>query len=121
MAIDIDLPYPPSVNHYWRRVGSRVLISRGGRAYRSQVAATLAARRVRPLDGPLDVSIEAHPPDRRRRDLDNALKSLLDALEHGGAYHDDYQIEHLTIARRGVVPDGKVRVRIGEHREGRDG
>jgi hypothetical protein len=26
------------------------------------------------------------PPDRRRRDIDNVQKPLLDALQHGGAY-----------------------------------
>ncbi len=33
-VIELELPYPPSVNHYWRRVGARTLISRGGRAFR---------------------------------------------------------------------------------------
>ena len=28
----LTLPYPPSINHYWRRVGPRTLISREGRA-----------------------------------------------------------------------------------------
>lgn len=115
--IELELPYPPSVNHYWRRVGPRTLISRGGRAFRNEVCAILAARRVRPLDGALAVSIELFPPDRRRRDVDNAMKSLLDALAHGGAYHDDSQVARLTIQRRGVVPGGKVRVRLEAYRD----
>jgi Holliday junction resolvase RusA-like endonuclease len=115
--IELELPYPPSVNHYWRRVGARTLISRGGRAFRDAVCAILAARRVRPLDGALAVSIELFPPDHRRRDVDNALKSLLDALAHGGAYHDDSQVARLTIQRRGVVPGGMVRVRLEAHRD----
>lgn len=52
------------------------------------------------------------PPDRRRRDLDNCLKSLLDALQHGGAYYDDSQIVDLSIKKREVVPDGKTLVTI---------
>lgn len=115
--IELELPYPPSVNHYWRRVGPRTLISRGGRAFRDEVCAILAARRVQPLVGPLAVSIELFPPDRRRRDVDNAMKSLLDALAHGGAYHDDSQVARLTIQRRGVVPGGKVRVRLEAYRD----
>src|SRR5690606_21171122 len=115
--IELELPYPPSVNHYWRRVGPRTLISRGGRAFRNEVCAILAARRVSPLDGALAVSIELFPPDRRRRDVDNAMKSLLDALAHGGAYHDDSQVARLTIQRRGVVPGGKVRVRLEAYRD----
>ena len=88
LVIEFELPYPPSVNHYWRRVGARTLISRGGRLFRQQVVSILAARGVRPLDGDLEVFIELYPPDRRRRDVDNTQKALLDALGKGGAYPD---------------------------------
>jgi crossover junction endodeoxyribonuclease RusA len=107
-----ELPYPPSVNHYWRRVGARTLISRAGRAFRTDVCSLLAARRVRPLSGPLKVDIDVYPPDRRRRDVDNLPKAILDALQHGGAYHDDSQIICLSITKHEVVPDGKTLVTI---------
>lgn len=110
----LALPYPPSVNHYWRRVGARTLISREGRRYRARVASLLASRRAEPLRGSLYVHVAVHPPDFRRRDLDNAMKALLDALAHGGVYEDDGQIDRLEIDRCGVVPDGKVVVRIEE-------
>jgi crossover junction endodeoxyribonuclease RusA len=110
--LELDLPYPPSANHYWRRVGARTLISRGGRAFRQAVCSILAAASVRPLDGALALEIDAYPPDRRRRDLDNLQKALLDALAHGGAYYDDSQIARLTIERKHVMPAGKVRVRL---------
>ncbi len=110
--LDLELPYPPSVNHYWRRVGSRTLISRGGRAFRRSVQAALAARGVRPIAGRLAITIDVHPPDRRRRDLDNALKALLDALQHGGAYGDDAQIDELRVRRGVCVPGGCVWVRL---------
>lgn len=110
------LPFPPSVNHYWRMVsmkhGCRMLISREGRAYRETVVSALAAAGARAQDGRLDLSIVASPPDRRRRDLDNLLKGTLDSLAHGGAYHDDSQIDRLEIWRGAVVPEGHVKVRI---------
>jgi crossover junction endodeoxyribonuclease RusA len=115
-VIELELPYPPSVNHYYRRVGPRTLISREGRRFRERVCALLAAAGVRPLRGPLRVEIEVYPPDRRRRDLDNAMKSLNDALEHGGAFYDDSQIADLRITRRGCVPGGRTLVRIWEDR-----
>lgn len=110
--IELELPYPPSINHYWRRVGARTLISRGGRAFRASVCSILAARGVTPLVGPLAVEIYVHPPDRRRRDVDNVLKSLLDALEHGGAYHNDSQITQLTIEKGDPVEGGVTIVTI---------
>lgn len=110
--IEVELPYPPSVNHYWRRVGPRTLISRGGRAFREAVCSILAARGVRPLLGWLDVRIDLFPPDRRRRDLDNSLKSLLDAMQHAGMYEDDNQIARLTAQRREPRPGGLAVVRV---------
>lgn len=68
------------------------------------------------MTGALAVHVTVHPPDRRRRDLDNAMKALLDALAHGGAYEDDSQIDRLEIVRGAVVPGGKVIVRIMEPR-----
>lgn len=115
--LEFELPYPPSVNHYWRRVGARTLISRGGRAFRQAVCATLAAGKVKPLSGPLELFITVYPPDRRRRDVDNTMKSLLDAMQHGGAYHDDSQIIRLSIERGSVTPGGKTVVQIREVNE----
>ena len=113
--IQLDLPYPPSVNHYWRRVGARTLISRGGRAFRQSVCSILAASDIQPCAGALEVRIDLFPPDRRRRDVDNIQKALLDALEHGGAYFDDNQIVHLDTWKHEPVPGGKAVVRISQH------
>ena len=115
--LELELPYPPSINHYWRRVGPRTLISREGRRFRREVMAILAAMGVQPLAGSLTVWIDVYPPDRRRRDLDNIIKSLLDALEHGDAYHDDSQIDSLFVQRQRVVPKGKVRVILESPRD----
>ena len=113
--LEFELPYPPSVNHYYRRVGPRTLISREGRRYRESVASTLAELGVRRMEGPLAMEVELFPPDRRRRDIDNTMKALLDSLQHGGAYRDDSQVWKLTIERRRCVPGGAVIVRIGEY------
>ncbi|MEQ9616639.1 MAG: RusA family crossover junction endodeoxyribonuclease [Phycisphaerales bacterium] len=115
-SLRFTLPYPPSVNHYWRRAGQRTLISREGRRFRRAVCAILASERIEPLTGRLEIFIEICPPDRRRRDLDNVQKALLDALEHGGAYEDDSQIDRIVIERGEVVPSGRSRVEIRERR-----
>ncbi len=108
----VELPYPPSINHYWRRCGSRILISREGRRFRSNVVAILAALRIQPMEGALELEVEVSPPDHRRRDIDNVQKALLDALQHGGAYADDSQIVRLSISKCSPVAGGKTLVRI---------
>ncbi len=110
--VALELPYPPSVNHYYRRVGPRTLISREGRAYREKVCAVLAVQGVTTHTGPIAVKVEAYPPDRRRRDIDNVLKALLDALEKGGAYENDNQIVRLVAEKREPVEGGRAVVRI---------
>lgn len=115
-SLQFTLPFPPSANHIWRRVGRRTLLSRRGREFRQEVCALLRSQGVKPLSGPLEMTIDIFPPDRRRRDVDNVQKALLDALAHGGAYHDDSQINRLTIERQSVVRGGKVHVLIEEYR-----
>lgn len=117
--IELTLPWPPSVNRYWRSVvvkrRVRVLISSEGRQYRKRVLDEMVYRPK--LYGPavrLAVCIMACPPDRRRRDLDNALKAPLDAMMHAGLYADDSQIDSLTIERGPVVRGGELRVSVQE-------
>ena len=114
--MELDLPYPPSVNHLWRRVGRRTVLSRAARAYRTAVKAAFLAHLldhgVRRYTCRLSVFIDVHPPDKRRRDIDNVIKAALDALAYGGAYADDSQVEDLHIRKRECVPKGKLRVRI---------
>jgi crossover junction endodeoxyribonuclease RusA len=111
--MEFELPYPPSVNHYYRHVGPRVLISKAGRKYREAVISQLRSCGIKPLDGGIELFLEAYPPDRRRRDLDNLLKCVLDSLQHAGAYHDDSQIMKITAEKhQPMPPNGMLYIRI---------
>ena len=101
----LKLPFPPSVNTYWRHVGNRVLVSKKGRQYQATVSSMLHRKDIRTHEGELIVDIRLVPPDRRRRDVDNSLKALLDAMQFGGAYHDDAQIVRLTVEKHQPEPD----------------
>ncbi|MFA7235766.1 MAG: RusA family crossover junction endodeoxyribonuclease [Phycisphaeraceae bacterium] len=118
----MTLPYPPSVNHYWRHYRGHVVISREGRTFRENVRALLAAPgragngpRKPPSGGRIALCMDAFPPDRRRRDLDNIQKPVLDALEHAEMYEDDSQID-LLLTRRGPIdrPHGRLAVHVDE-------
>ena len=76
------------------------------------VCTILADYEADPLDGPLEVDVKVFPPDNRRRDIDNVLKSLLDAIEHGGVIHDDSQIADLRARKLAPMARGKVIVKI---------
>jgi crossover junction endodeoxyribonuclease RusA len=113
--LELELPWPPSVNTYWRHPSSgplagRHLISGKGRLYRALVAGICHSTLM--VQGPLSIEIMAHPPDRRVRDLDNILKSLLDSLVHANVIADDGQIDRLLIERQPVVGGGKVVLKI---------
>ena len=41
--MEIVLPYPPSVNTYWRAVKGRVILSKKGREYRHAVNVAVAS------------------------------------------------------------------------------
>lgn len=98
--VEITLPWPPSINHYWRRCRDRFYITKEGIYYRTEVA-----KRCLPYKGffseydRIQVDIHALPPDKRKRDLDNVLKSLLDSLQHAYLFPDDNQIDDLRISR----------------------
>jgi len=119
--IILELPYPPSVNTYWRspntgKLAGRTLISQKGRDYRQAVANTvLLAQNPKAPQGRLDVALAVFPPDRRRRDLDNLPKAILDALTHAGVIEDDSLIDRLLIERGAICPFGKVRVFVNTH------
>src|SRR5882757_4201655 len=97
--LQFNLPYPPSVNHYYLRTKSGVVINAKGKAYRELIYYTLRQcigidkkSSQMPLNGDLRVEILIYPPDARKRDMDNIKKALFDALQHAGLYKDDSQI-----------------------------
>ena len=116
MITGLELPWPPSVNHYYRHVGPRVLISREGRRYREKIVSLLRENKVATYNGAVEINIEAYPPDKRRRDIDNLLKSLLDAFTHGGLWNDDSQVCSLTIKKReSMPPNGMIYMEIKDY------
>lgn len=103
----LHLPWPPTGNHSVRHGNGGHYLTADAKAYRQTVAAICA--RHEPVRGRYRLTVHLSPPDARRRDADNALKSILDAIVKGGYVEDDamnYMRELVVTVcdeRRGLV------------------
>lgn len=90
-SLSLTLPWPPSVNMYWRTIvipGSpgkpargRTLVSEEGREYKVKVRQALRTHAIPHLGAArLAVHLVLHAPDARTYDLDNFRKAIYDAL-----------------------------------------
>jgi len=109
--VSFDLPFAPSLNRYYRHVGPRVLISREGRLYRRMVVSRLGGL-FKKFSEAVSLSLDCYPPDRRRRDVDNILKCLLDSLVGAGVIEDDSLVKRLHVEMREPIPEGLIHVHV---------
>jgi len=117
------LPFPPSVNAYWRSPNSgplkgRTMVSAKGRTFKSAARAAIIEQLrclPKPSAAPASVEITLYPPDSRSRDIDNYNKALFDALTHAGVWEDDSQVKRMLVEWGPQVPGGKVEITITKH------
>ena len=109
-----DMPWPPSVNGYWRTFRSRQIISKRGREYRKYALDVLSWNELQGerLAERLSVSIKLHPPTLRKYDCDNFTKAAFDALSHAEFWQDDEQVDKLTVEKCEKVKGGKIMVKV---------
>ena len=108
----LTLPYPPSVNTYWRANGKRRFISKAGVLFKQDVRECVDSSGYDSFaDSRLRVDITICPRSKRRFDLDNLLKAILDAMQ-GSLYQDDEQVDDLRIRRGEPVKGGACIVEI---------
>ena len=120
-TINLRLPYPPSINHYYVRTKKGLAIKPEGVWYRQQVGFLVAiARLPRKFLGneKVQVTIHAFTPDRIPRDVDNILKCLLDALTDAHVWGNDKQVYDLHITKDyDTQKKGYVEVTVSEIKE----
>lgn len=116
-AIEIIWPYPPTGNKAYRNVNGRMVKAAAFRDYSKAVSKEIFCHPrlgdIKKLfDKRIAVDIWAYPPDKRKRDLDNLGKVLLDSLQAAGVFRDDSQVDDLRF-RRGInMKPGKVIIKI---------
>lgn len=108
---------PPSTNTYWRTSvkGKRAIhyISQEGKHFREQVHAVAQVENLTPILGPCKVSIVYCVSKNRRKDVDNILKGLLDALE-GCLFANDSQVMELSVQCKTNAGEDKLEVEVEE-------
>ena len=92
------LPWPPSVNTYDTVWKGRKILSKKGKQFKKDCAEHIKPQS-EPMTGKLKVNVVVSFPDKRKRDLDNLLKPILDVLDDYNVYVDDSQIWDLRITR----------------------
>lgn len=112
--LQLEVPWPPSVNTLYATFRGRRILSRKGREYHKAIEALWLEKRDgrMPLTGRLKVLRIFYPPDRRRRDISNLSKALDDSLTKAGVWVDDSQIDDERNVRMHVVPGGQAIVLI---------
>jgi len=101
VTVTIALPFPPTTNHAYATVNSRRVKTKEARNY-AAFAASLAkaACPIAPfnLQDRLTVHLALYAPDRRRYDIMNREKILIDSVAQVLGF-DDQQIDSFLITR----------------------
>ena len=110
--ISISLPWPPSTNELTTPIGNRKVTSKRYRIWqRTTDEAFELLGGVRGFAGACSFSLVTHPGTRRAYDLDNRLKSTIDAFVRAGVIVDDDQIEKIR-AEKGSLATKEERALI---------
>lgn len=97
----LTIPFPPTLNHNIGRRGGRYFQSGEYKNFLSQVG-WLWLKAV-PMnwskESRYSVVVELIYNTRRRYDVDNRIKPILDALTHAGTWNDDAQVDEILVVR----------------------
>lgn len=99
------IPWPPSVNALHSVCRGKILLSRAGRRYYQDAVVAVSSQLPKgspPQSVPMRLHVLVHPPDRRRRDLDNLLKAACDVIQKAGVVTDDTWFHDIRILRGDV-------------------
>lgn len=106
----IDLPWPPTSNNMHAVYRGRKIASAKYRDWIENAGLRLLTQRPAKHEGPVAVSITLGPPDKRRFDIDNRIKAILDLLvRHQVIQRDDSEFVRAVTVKLG---EGFVGARV---------
>ena len=101
------IPFPPTTNHIWKSSGKRRYLSSEYVAFKGLVDYIVKRERIPKFgDKRMAVAIELCAPNRRRVDIDNRVKAVLDAFTESHVWDDDSQVDQLHVKRGTIVKGG---------------
>jgi len=92
-----NLPLPPSVNSLWRAGRARMYRSKKYLEWISKCEEYFANRVPPFINYPFAIEIAMGRPSKRKMDIDNRIKAVLDVLERVRVIEDDSLAWHLTV------------------------
>lgn len=115
--IRLEFPFcPPSVNTYYRRGQSTTYLTKKGKEFKNNMLSHLLGvlkYKEKPLENRLKVSIELNFKEKRKRDVDNYNKAILDSFNKV-IWKDDEQIDELTTKKSYGNKENKIVITIYE-------
>lgn len=95
MPIYLELPFPPSVNNMFinGKAGKGRFLAPRYRAWKTEAGYLARSQSKEHIAGPFAVQINAVRPDKRRRDIDNCIKPIVDLLVSLGFVEDDSEMQ----------------------------
>jgi len=120
MKYTLTLPISPSINNYFgthcKFTYPSIYIKTKGKEYRKTINTYITKNNLKlRANIPLSLKITIHPARNNKWDLDNRLKSLLDALTHAEVWEDDSLIHKMTIEKAPKVKDGQIIIEISKY------
>lgn len=92
------VPAPPSTNKIWTVSAGRMVRRKAYRRWMDE-AVLLLRHGLPEIVGKPSIAVHIEANLDRRRDLDNVIKPILDALTKAGRIPDDRYIDHIEITR----------------------
>ena len=109
---------PPSVNTLWVNKPNGRYKSKRGKIFENLACGELKKQfRYKPLASSLKIHIRLYFKDKRKRDIDNYNKAILDSMTKI-IYEDDSQIEELNVKKLVGCGFDKVEIEVEELENG---